>query len=127
MNTVYVKTDANGRITAVNSDAFLNDPTGWAAIDTGCGDAYLHAQGLYLPRPLTDERGRYRYRLENGAPVERTQAELDAEGDPPAADPVAALQAENALLRAQIQAVSDRGDFVEDCITEMAEKVYGDA
>ena len=30
----------------------------------------------------------------------------------------------NALLSAQVQAVSDRGDFVEDCIAEMAAIVY---
>lgn len=42
----------------------------------------------------------------------------------PAADPVTELQAENVLLRAQIQALSDRGEFVEDCIAEMATQVY---
>lgn len=30
----------------------------------------------------------------------------------------------NTLLSAQIQAVSDRGEFVEDCIAEMAEVIY---
>ena len=30
----------------------------------------------------------------------------------------------NALLSAQVQAVSDRGDFVEDCLAEMATIVY---
>lgn len=32
--------------------------------------------------------------------------------------------AQTELVRAQIQAVSDRGDFVEDCIAEMATVVY---
>ena len=35
-----------------------------------------------------------------------------------------ALKEENALLKAQIQAVSARGDFVEDVIAEMAMQVY---
>lgn len=35
------------------------------------------------------------------------------------------LTYENALLKAQIQAQSDRSDFVEDCIAEMATQVYG--
>ena len=33
-------------------------------------------------------------------------------------------QGTNTLLSAQIQAVSDRGEFVEDCIAEMAEVIY---
>lgn len=34
-------------------------------------------------------------------------------------------QAENKLLKAQLQAQSDRADFIEDCIAEMAVQVYG--
>ena len=30
------------------------------------------------------------------------------------------------MLKAQIQAISDRNDFVEDCIAEMATVVYGE-
>lgn len=37
----------------------------------------------------------------------------------------AALTSENSLLKVQIQAQSDRSDFVEDCIAEMATVVYG--
>ncbi len=36
------------------------------------------------------------------------------------------LQAENKLLKVQLQAQSDRSDFIEDCIAEMATQVYGD-
>lgn len=35
------------------------------------------------------------------------------------------LAAENKLLKAQLQAQSDRSDFIEDCIAEMATMVYG--
>lgn len=35
------------------------------------------------------------------------------------------LQSENKLLKAQLQAQSDRSDFIEDCIAEMATQVYG--
>lgn len=34
------------------------------------------------------------------------------------------LQAENKLLKAQVQAQTDRSDFIEDCIAEMAGVVY---
>lgn len=34
------------------------------------------------------------------------------------------LERENKLLKAQLQAQSDRADFIEDCIAEMAMQVY---
>lgn len=39
-------------------------------------------------------------------------------------DLISDLEHENVLLRAQIQAMTDRNDFIEDCIAEMAEIVY---
>ena len=42
----------------------------------------------------------------------------------PAPKTNAELEAENKLLKAQIAAQSDRADFVEDCIAEMAMQVY---
>ena len=42
----------------------------------------------------------------------------------PAPKSNAELEAENKLLKAQIAAQSDRADFVEDCIAEMAMQVY---
>ena len=77
--TVYARADAEGRIVAVNSDAFLSDTDGWTAVDSGTGDRYHHAQGNYLPGPLRDERGIARYRLEGGAVAERTAGEMDAD------------------------------------------------
>ena len=57
-----------------------------------------HAQGNYFPKPIMDERGIYRYKLEDGKPVERTQEEMDADYVPPAHQPseaerIAALEA----------------------------------
>lgn len=123
---VYIRLDDTGRVVAINSSAFVQDTDGWVQIDSGHGDRYHHAQGNYLPGLLMDERGVYRYKLEDGAVVERTQEEMDGDWvEPePAADPVAALQSENTLLRAQVQALSDRGEFMEDCIAEMAMTVY---
>ena len=76
---VYVRADESCCITAINSSAFLPDASGWAQIDSGYGDRYHHAQGNYLPGPLTDNRGVCRYKLVNGRPVERTQKEMDAD------------------------------------------------
>lgn len=80
---VLVRVDAAGRVVEINSDAFLTDTAGWVEIDHGTGDKYHHAQGNYLPGPLMDWRGVYRYKLEGGAVVERTAEEMDADYTPP--------------------------------------------
>ena len=120
---VLVQIDDAGRVTAINSDAFVSGD-GWTAIDEGEGDRYRHAQNNYLLKPLTDERGVYRYKLVDGLVVQRTQAEMDADfAARPAPEPTEE-EKERTLLRAQIQALSDRNDFLEDCVAEMAGIVY---
>lgn len=76
---VYARCDDTGRVTDVNSSAFLADPDGWTEIDSGFGDRYHHAQGNYLPEPLTDEHGICRYKLEDGRATERTREEMEAD------------------------------------------------
>ena len=120
---VLVQTDNVGRVTAINSDAFVSGD-GWTAIDEGEGDRYRHAQNNYLLKPLTDERGVYRYKLVDGLVVQRTQAEMDADFDARPAPEPTAEEKERTLLKAQIQALSDRNDFLEDCMAEMAGIVY---
>lgn len=126
---IYVKVDESNRVTSINSSAFLADVTGWTEIDSGYGDKYHHAQGNYLPGPLYDDRGICRYKLVDGKPVERTQEEMDADYVPPEVKPtdterILQLESEKKLLTAQVQALSDRNDFMEDCIAEMATIVY---
>lgn len=84
---VYVLTDQEACIVAVDSSAFLPDPSGWVEIDSGYGDRYHHAQGNYFSKPIMDERGIWRYKLEDGRPVERTQEEMDAEWTEPESKP----------------------------------------
>lgn len=76
---VYVKTNSDGYIVAVNSSVFLTDTTGWTEIDSGYGDKYHHAQGNYFPQTIVTEGGAYRYRLENSSPVECTPEEIAAQ------------------------------------------------
>lgn len=82
---VYVKTDADGIITAVNSSAFLPnvivEADKWTEIDDGTGDRYHHAQGHYLDEPLTDENGIYNYLLIDGKPVMRSEEHKQPELD----------------------------------------------
>lgn len=84
---VYVRIDDMDRIISINSSAFLTDTSGWIEIDRGFGDKYHHAQGNYLPGPLMDERGVYRYKLVDGKPAERTAEEMDADYTPPEQKP----------------------------------------
>lgn len=41
--SVYIKTDESGRITAINSDAFLTSFEGWQKVAEGYGDKHHHA------------------------------------------------------------------------------------
>ena len=103
--SVYIKTDDQNRITGINSSGFLTDMTGWVQIDEGSGDRYYHAQGNYFPNPIMDERGIYRYKLEDGKAIERAQDEMDAdyvepEAQPTAEERIAALEAQLAAYEA---------------------------
>ena len=122
-NRVLVRTDSENRVTDINSSGFT-DGDGWIQIDEGYGDKYHHAQNNYLDKSIMDERGIYRYKLVDGKPVERTAEEMDADyAARPAPEPTAD-EKEKTLLKAQIQALSDRNDFLEDCMAEMAGIVY---
>lgn len=79
MYIVYAKIDSENRVTEINSSAFISNISGWVEIDRGDGDKYHHAQGNYLPKPLTDENGCYRYKYENGAVCERSADEMAAD------------------------------------------------
>lgn len=126
---VYVQTDEQGRIIAVNSSAFV--PAEWGTeIDSGFGDKYHHAQGNYFSGGLYTSDGIPRYKLVDGTAQERTEEEIEADRaaiPTPVVPPTnEELEQENKLLRAQIQAAVDRQDFIEDCIAEMAMQVYAE-
>ena len=95
MNRVFVRINAQNCINAINSDAFLPDTTSWVQIDEGNGDRYMHAQGNYLPHPLCDMQGRYRYKLVDGAVVERMPEELAADALPQPTPSQAEINAAN--------------------------------
>ena len=100
---VYIKTDQENRVTAVNSEIFLPDVSGWTEIDSGDGDRYVHAQGNYFPKPLTDENGVYRYKFENGEIAERSADEMAA--DLPVPEPTPPTNAELAAAIAELAEV----------------------
>ena len=105
---VYVRTDGQGRILETNSSAFLTDTTGWTAIDEGLGDKYHHAQGNYFDGGLYTNDGIPRYALAAGAPVLRSDEEIEADRQPNIADLRAAKTAEmSAACNAAITAGMD--------------------
>lgn len=76
---VLVRVDDEGRVTEINSSAFIQNASGWTQIDSGYSYRYHHAQNNYLPAPLMDDRRIYRWKLEDGRAVERSQQEMDAD------------------------------------------------
>ena len=100
---VYIKIDSKSRITEINSSAFLSDISNWTEIDKGDGVIYHHAQGNYLPKPLIDENGVYRYKYSNGTVVERTAEEMA--GDMPEPVPTPPTNAELAAAIAELAEV----------------------
>lgn len=123
---IYVQIDKQNNLIAVNSSAFIDDLADWIKIDEGLGDKYHHAQNNYFDKPLYTEDGVPRYKLVDGKAIERTSEEIEADKpELPLPQPtITDLMKENELLKAQIKAQSDRNDFMEDCIAEMAMQVY---
>ena len=105
---VYIKTNEQNIITAINSSIFLNNIEGYIQIDEGSGDKYAHAQGNYLDKSLVDESGRYNYKFENGQILELTEEEKNSLFKKPEPTPSkqeeinSALLEENANIRLQL-------------------------
>ena len=120
---VYVKTNADGIITAINSSAFLSDVTEWTEIDEGEGDKYHHAQNNYLPDGLMDENGIFNYKLTDGKPELRT-----AEEKAPELERIAAMQ-EISELKSKLAAtdyiaakIAEGAATREEYVEELAER-----
>ena len=121
---IYVKYDENNSIVAIRSSVFLGDTDGWTQIDEWVSgeDRYMYAHadnGEYVKekhgKPLYDDSGRPNF---HGDFVEWTEEEKSEYY--PEQSNISDIE----LLKAQIQAIGDRNDFIEDCIAEMAMEVY---
>ena len=121
---VYAKYDENNSIIAIRSSIFLNDTDEWTKIDewTDGQDRYMYAHadnGDYVQekhgKPLYDDSSRPNF---HGDFVEWTEEEKSEYY--PEQSNISDIE----LLKAQIQAIVDRNDFIEDCIAEMAMEVY---
>lgn len=77
---VYVQTDDQGRITRCEGGYTTPlDLTSWTLIDEGYGDKYNLCQSNYFSGGLYTEDGIPRYKLEDGAAMERTEEEIQAD------------------------------------------------
>lgn len=126
MAKVYVKIDESSIINEINSDIFLESVEGYVLIDEGEGDRFAHAQGNYLEQPLCDNQGHYNY-LYDGGQLRLLTVDEKMDLFPPQElrpDPIEELQKENHLLKAQVQALTDQGEFQDDLIAELAMIVY---
>ncbi|MGN0745168.1 MAG: hypothetical protein ACI4ML_00685 [Aristaeellaceae bacterium] len=113
---VLVRVDDAGRVVAINSSAFVQDDAGWVEIDSGFGDRCHHAQGNYLPGPLVDERGVYRYALVDSAVVERTAEEMDADCTPK--EPAPTLESRVEAVEGATQELQEALDLLLTGVTE---------
>ena len=126
---VYIKTDENNQI--IRCEGGYTTPENledWTYIDEGTGDKYNLCQSHYFEGGLYDVDGILRYKLADGVPVLRSDAEMEADKAAlPAPEVIPStkeLAEENKRLKAQIAANVDRQEFLEDCIAEMASQVY---
>lgn len=127
---VYVLLDSESRVLRLEGEYSLPaDLTGWTKIDEGYGDRFALAQSHYLALPLYDGAVP-RYKLVDGKVVERSTEEIEADKSklpkPVIHKTNAELEQENKLLKAQLNAATERSDFIEDCIAEMAMQVYAE-
>ena len=100
---VFIKIDSKNRITAVDSEIFISDTSGWVEIDSGDGDRFVHAQGSYLPKSVIDDNGIFRYKYVDGSIYERSADEMAA--DMPGDVPMPPSNAELAAAIAELAGV----------------------
>lgn len=73
---------------------------------------------------VADENFTAEYCAANGYTYNELAPPTPEPPSPTTDERVAALESENAMLKAQVNAQSDQMDFYEDCIAEMAAVVY---
>ena len=96
LSSVYIKTDDSGRI--IRCEGGYTTPAdlyGWTKIDEGTGDRYNLCQSHYFEGSLYTEDGIPRYKLVDGAPVLRTEEEIQSDRPDPLPQAKANRQAEN--------------------------------
>ena len=102
---VYIQTNIDDVVTAINSSAFLSDLAGWIEVDEGEGDKYRHAQGNYLPLGLMTDDGVYNYKYVDGAIQERSAEELQADRETQSTYQMMTIEELNEVVKALLEGV----------------------
>lgn len=71
---VYVQINFDNYVTAIESDAFIDDLSWWIKVDQGSGELYKYARVNYCPKGLMTDGG-YNYKLVDGVVVYAPQIE----------------------------------------------------
>ena len=66
--SVFVRVNADGYLTDIDSDAFITDPSNWFKVDEGRGELYKYARVNYCPKGLVSD-GFHNYKLVDGVVV----------------------------------------------------------
>lgn len=79
---VFIQVDPENRIIGCEGGytiGNIKNLSDWVQVDEGEGDRYNLCQSCYLEKPLTDDRGIYRYKYIGGEIIERSEEEMDAD------------------------------------------------
>ena len=111
---IKIKAEWNGSHSSLENVDY--DLPGWAELPTTLADAWA----TYAPfaKITTDESGTIT------AITEGQEIKPDPTPEPESKPTVEELANENKLLKVQLQAQTERSDFMEDCVAEMTTKVY---
>lgn len=71
---VYVQINLDSYVTAIDSDAFIPDLSGWIKVDEGRGELYKYARVNYCPKGLQTDGG-WNYKLVDFVVVYAPQVE----------------------------------------------------
>ncbi len=119
LSRVYILPDAQGRITRIDGGytiANIKDFSDWVLVDEGVGDRYNLCQSNYLPEPLTDDRGIFRYKWNGKKIVERTEEEMSAD----VVDAITAIPTQEDRIR-ELEA---QNEMLMECLLEISEIIY---
>lgn len=117
ISKVYVQPDDRGRIIRCEGGYTIGniiDFTGWVQIDEGTGDKYNLCQSHYFEGGIYTDDGIPRYALVDGAPVLRSDEEIEADRQPSletvrAAKTAAMSAACNAAITAGMDVTTTQG------------------
>lgn len=116
-NKHYIRLDTENRIIKGFSDAFEQPIDGDICINKQ-GGRHFELLGVVNPL-LMDMQGIYLYKYVDGVIKERTTEEIQAD-----INKIVVPISEMDLLKAQLKAETERREFVEECIAEIATTIY---